>query len=58
MDTPSRQFVQIVPPLEAEAFFTGLGAVMQGGMPDRETLAAFGKRWNVEFLGPPLGREG
>jgi quercetin dioxygenase-like cupin family protein len=53
-DKPARQYVTIVPGLDAVAFFTGLGEVMRGGTLDRERLNAFGKAWNMEFLGPPL----
>ncbi|MDB5413731.1 MAG: cupin protein [Rubritepida sp.] len=53
-EAPARQSVTILPGLDAAAFFTGLGAVMRDGVPDREALNAFGKRWGVEFLGPPL----
>ena len=53
-DRPASQLVMIVPGFDAMAFFTGLGAVMQDGIPDAATLGAFGKRWDVEFLGPPL----
>lgn len=53
-DEPAQQLVLILPALDATAFFTGLGAVMQGGVPDREALNAFGRKWGVEFLGPPL----
>ncbi len=53
-DKPARQFIQIVPGLDAVAFFTGLGKVMRNGKPDANALNAFGKAWNVEFLGPPL----
>jgi quercetin dioxygenase-like cupin family protein len=53
-DTPARQFIQILPGLDAAAFFLGLGAVMRGGKPDQDALNAFGAAWNVEFLGPPL----
>ncbi len=52
--SPARQFIQILPGLDAVAFFTGLGAVMREGKLDRDALNAFGKAWNVEFLGPPL----
>ncbi len=51
---PARQYILIVPGLDATAFFTGLGDVMRGGKPDPERLATFGKSWGVEFLGPPL----
>lgn len=53
-DKPASQLVMILPGFDAMAFFTGLGAVMKGGIPDATTLNAFGKRWSVEFLGPPL----
>ena len=53
-DKPARQFILIVPGLDAVAFFTGLAGVMKNGMPDRESLSAFGTKWGVEFLGPPL----
>jgi quercetin dioxygenase-like cupin family protein len=50
----ARQFIQIVPGLDAAAFFTGLGEVMRDGVPDANALSAFGEKWHVEFLGPPL----
>jgi quercetin dioxygenase-like cupin family protein len=53
-DRPARQLVMVLPGLDAEAFFTGLGAVMRDGVPDQAALNAFGARWGVEFLGPPL----
>lgn len=53
-DSPARQFILILPGLDAGAFFTGLAAVMREGVPDRARLAAFGEKWGVEFLGPPL----
>jgi quercetin dioxygenase-like cupin family protein len=56
-DKPARQFIQILPGLDACAFFLGLGDVMRTGKPDREALNAFGARWQVEFLGPPLKAE-
>ncbi|RDJ24179.1 cupin domain-containing protein [Bosea caraganae] len=56
-DEPARQLILILPGLDATAFFTGLGAVMRDGVPDREVLNAFGQRWGVEFLGPPLRKE-
>jgi quercetin dioxygenase-like cupin family protein len=52
--SPARQFIQILPGLDAEAFFLGLGQVMRDGKLDREALNAFGEAWHVEFLGPPL----
>jgi quercetin dioxygenase-like cupin family protein len=53
-DRPARQLVMILPGLDAAAFFTELGMVMQAGIPEREALNAFGARWGIEFLGPPL----
>jgi quercetin dioxygenase-like cupin family protein len=53
-DKPARQFIQILPGLDAMAFFLGLGDVMRDGTLDRNALNAFGKLWQVEFLGPPL----
>ena len=53
-DAPAGQFVLIMPGLDAVAFFNGLHAVMASGAPDRAALAEFGRRWGVEFLGPPL----
>jgi len=61
-DAPARQLIQILPGLDAAAFFLGLGEVMRDGKADQDALSAFGKRWHVEFgkrwhvefLGPPL----
>jgi quercetin dioxygenase-like cupin family protein len=53
-DKPARQFIQILPGLDAVAFFLGLGAVMRDGKLDQAALNAFGRQWQVEFLGPPL----
>ncbi|MBP1851116.1 cupin domain-containing protein [Rhizobium halophytocola] len=53
-DRPARQYILITPGLDARAFFEGLAHVMRDGRPDREALNAFGLRWDVEFLGPPL----
>jgi quercetin dioxygenase-like cupin family protein len=53
-DAPARQFIQILPGLDAVAFFIGLGKVMRNGRPDQDMLNAFGRDWHVEFLGPPL----
>lgn len=53
-DKPARQFILITPALDAEAFFTELAGTMRDGMPDRAELNAFGAKWHVEFLGPPL----
>ena len=51
---PARQFIQIIPGLDAVAFFNGLGDVMRDGKLDQDALNAFGRAWHVEFLGPPL----
>lgn len=53
-DRPARQFITIVPGLDAVAFFTELAAVMHDGIPDKAALNAFGAKWGVEFLGGPL----
>ena len=51
---PARQLIMILPGLDAARFFTELGGVMKNGIPDQQALDAFGQRWNVEFLGPPV----
>jgi quercetin dioxygenase-like cupin family protein len=53
-DAPARQYILITPALDAAVFFTELAATMRDGMPDRTALNAFGAKWRVEFLGPPL----
>jgi quercetin dioxygenase-like cupin family protein len=53
-DAPARQYILIAPALDAAAFFTELAETMRDGLPDRQALYAFGTKWNVEFLGPPL----
>jgi quercetin dioxygenase-like cupin family protein len=53
-DAPARQYILMTPALDAAAFFTELAGTMRAGMPDQEALNAFGAKWNVEFLGPPL----
>jgi quercetin dioxygenase-like cupin family protein len=53
-DAPGRQYILIAPALDAVAFFTELAETMQDGLPNRQALDAFGTKWNVEFLGPPL----
>ncbi len=53
-DKPARQFILIAPALDAAAFFTELAATMHDGMPDQVALNAFGVKWGVEFLGPPV----
>jgi quercetin dioxygenase-like cupin family protein len=56
-DAPARQLIMILPSLDAAAFFTELGLVMKDGVPDTGALNAFGEKWGVEFLGPPLRRQ-
>lgn len=53
-DAPARQYIVIAPALDAVAFFTELAATMRDGLPDTAALNAFGVKWQVEFLGPPL----
>jgi quercetin dioxygenase-like cupin family protein len=53
-DRPARQLVMILPGMDAQGFFVGLGHVLEKGRPSRDALNAFGKPWGVEFLGPPL----
>jgi len=53
-DKPARQYILMAPALDAEAFFTELAGVMHHGIPDRAALNAFGVKWKVEFLGPPV----
>jgi hypothetical protein len=53
-DAPARQFILITPAIDAEAFFTELARTMKDGIPDRAELNAFGVKWGMEFLGPPL----
>ena len=56
-DKPARQFILVAPALDAVAFFTELAGTMRNGIPDSSALAAFGIKWGVEFLGPPVGPE-
>jgi hypothetical protein len=44
----------MAPALDAAAFFTELSGTMRDGVPDKAALNAFGAKWEVEFLGPPL----
>jgi hypothetical protein len=53
-DKPARQYILIVPALDAASFFTELAGAMQNGVPDKAALNRFGAKWRVEFLGPPL----
>ena len=53
-DAPARQYILIAPALDAAAFFTELAGTMRDGVPDQTALNAFGAKWGVEFLGPPL----
>lgn len=52
--SPARQYILLAPALDAAAFFTELAGTMRDGIPDRAALNAFGAKWGVEFLGPPL----
>jgi quercetin dioxygenase-like cupin family protein len=54
---PARQLVMMLPGMDAQRFFVGLGQVLERGRPDTKALNAFGKPWGVEFLGPPLSLE-
>ena len=53
-DAPARQYILMAPALDAVAFFTGLAGVMRDDLPDTAALNAFGVKWQVEFLGPPV----
>jgi len=53
-DKPARQYILMAPALDAATFFTELAATMRDGIPDKALLNAFGVKWCVEFLGPPL----
>jgi hypothetical protein len=48
----------MLPAMDALTFFTGLGEIMgqikASGRPDQSFLSAYGARWSVEFLGPPI----
>jgi quercetin dioxygenase-like cupin family protein len=57
-DKPARQIVLMLPAMDAQRFFLGLGQILENGRPDRNALNAFGEPWGVEFLGPPLSPEG
>lgn len=51
---PARQYIIMTPALDAAVFFTELAGVMRDGLPDAAALNAFGARWQIEFLGPPV----
>lgn len=53
-DKPARQYILMAPALDAAAFFTELAETMRDGLPDKAALNAFGVKWGVKFLGPPL----
>ena len=53
-DKRARQYILIVPALDAAAFFTELAEAMRNGVPDKAALNRFGVKWRVEFLEPPL----
>ncbi len=50
------QYILMTPALDAAAFFAELSGVMRNGVPDTAALNAFGVKWQVEFLGPPMSR--
>jgi quercetin dioxygenase-like cupin family protein len=56
-DAPGRQFIQIVPAFDAEAFFQQLADAMRSGVNPPAALSEFGRKWGVEFLGPPIKAE-
>jgi quercetin dioxygenase-like cupin family protein len=53
-DKPARQYILIVPALNAVALFTELADVMRNGVPDKVELNRLGVKWRVEFIGPPM----
>jgi hypothetical protein len=53
-DKPARQYILMAPALDAAAFFMELAGVMHDGIPNQAALNAFGVKWEVEFLGPPV----
>jgi quercetin dioxygenase-like cupin family protein len=56
-DKPASQLVMMLPGMDAQRFFLGLGQLLEKGRPDLDMLNAFGKPWGVEFLGPPLSQQ-
>jgi quercetin dioxygenase-like cupin family protein len=57
-DKPARQLVMMLPGMDAQRFFPGLGQILARGRPDLNALNQFGEPWGVEFLGPPLSVKG
>ena len=53
-DQTSRMLVLITPGFDATAFFTELRGVMTNGEPEPDKLRDLGKKWDIEFLGPPV----
>jgi quercetin dioxygenase-like cupin family protein len=53
-DQPSRLLVLITPGWDATDFFSELRDVMANGLPDPRVLKAFGDKWRIDFVGPPL----
>jgi len=47
-------YIMMSPGMDALPFFQGLGKLMAEGRPAADRLSEFGRKWNVEFLGPPL----
>jgi quercetin dioxygenase-like cupin family protein len=54
---PSGQLVLMRPALDAVGFLSGLRLLLASGRSERADLNAFGARWGVEFLGPPIQPE-
>jgi nucleoside-specific outer membrane channel protein Tsx len=48
--------VMILPGMDAQRFFVGLGQVLATGWPDQNALNVYGKQWGVESFGPPLSK--
>jgi quercetin dioxygenase-like cupin family protein len=57
-DKPARQLVLMLPGMDAQKFFLGLGEILEKGRPGLNALNTFGEPWGVEFLGPPLSLKG
>jgi quercetin dioxygenase-like cupin family protein len=55
-DRPSRLLVLITPGWDATGFFSELRDVTANGVPDPRVLKAFGDKWRIDFVGPPLTR--
>ena len=51
---PAKQFVMMLPAMDAYRFFSDLADLMAARRPSLSELNEFGKAWRVEFLGPPI----